>query len=442
MKENGHNDLDRLLKEQLGDRQAGVPELVWEKIEERIYPEKKRRGLFWWWIFGAGMLAAGVWLAIWMGNGKDLRAGGQEAGHSAAVSSGTIRDIPKSKKRENGNAASAESPDSEGDQREAPHANRNLIIRDIPNSRDVQNVQRGSDEKSMNPSLLVQNPRTNEILPRKTANLREDKVIARRFQLLLPSEKSSSDTPLIDPLSPRVALHGNTDTIFRRLQLQPLSRFTILAYGGPSFYDMATLRPYFETGRLSHRTFDASGFEAGLGASFRITERFSVYALGSFNRKQASHRYTLAITEEDYFSNVLEGEQLPLENIDDNGNNCFLAKDATATYTVSTWSAAIGANFTVLRLGQWSVDADLRFSVNAASDLNVKETTVIALSDPEKEHFSWYQPGAGLAVHYQLNKRLSVGIAPLYSRRFHPNASSFSKKLNELIVPVTLRIGI
>ena len=59
MKNSEHKKLDQLLKDQLSEGTAPVPDFVWDRFEEELFPKKRRRGFFWWFFGGLCLLIAG-----------------------------------------------------------------------------------------------------------------------------------------------------------------------------------------------------------------------------------------------------------------------------------------------------------------------------------------------------------------------------------------------
>jgi hypothetical protein len=216
------------------------------------------------------------------------------------------------------------------------------------------------------------------------------------------------------------------------------SVFSLGVFGGPSLYNAAVLKDYFTSGQLSKRTFAASGWELGLQARFKVGNRVRVYAGFAFNRKQTEFTYDLAITQADYFTYLANGGNVPLAHIrDDGANSCFLAKDVHVRYRTQAALLSLGGSFEFLRIGKFSAAADLRLTCNVYSSLKLEEVSVLQIDQPRAEQFSYFQPGAGLSLNYQLTKRLSLGIAPFFSKQF-AGKESFSRKLDELVVPVTV----
>lgn len=211
-------------------------------------------------------------------------------------------------------------------------------------------------------------------------------------------------------------------------------------YGGASLYDMAVFKDYFVSGQLSNRPFRSSGFELGTGFAFNVTSRLNVYAQVSFNRKETSFDYALAITESDYFHHLVHGELLPIGNIIDNGvGNCFLAEGVKASYRTDSWLVSLGAAYKIIQWKKLDLGADVRFSVNASSGLQLNELTVIQVAPYGKEHFNFYKVGAGLSINYRISERFVAGITPMFHWQLTGDNQSFYKGVGkELVLPVRL----
>jgi len=97
---------------------------------------------------------------------------------------------------------------------------------------------------------------------------------------------------------------------------------------------------------------------------------------------------------------------------------------------------SLGTSFEFLKIGKLSVATDLRISCNLQSSINLKETRILSIQQPNSEKFSYFQPGAGLIFNYKLSDRISVGLSPFLSKQFYTK-KSFLHKMDELVIPVT-----
>lgn len=482
MKNSGQNKLDQILKDKLSEGTAQVPDFVWDRIEEELFPYKKRRVLFWWFFGGFCLLLIGVFMVMAVSGtkvhsqhvvisehlvAKETKAPASEIGkqtktdRSSAINGSETMDGSQLDDSDNyRNAANKHdfsvSKDSRINLKPIQKTNgfssknriksgssariKNTLTKSSIRSKVENNEHTPTHTPSVNNSADLVSPVTktepaqikDKNLPAPSASKNEDlKTLETETNPPLEKELSYAEIlKLIQRDFPKVPDNNPSKRI-------PSSCVSIGIFGGPSLYHSAVFKDYFTSGQLSKRTFASSGFELGLQARVKLGDRFQIYAGFAFNQKQTQFRYNVAITEADYFTYIENGEKVPLENIHDDGmNSCFLAAGVTAKYKIQTTSISIGASFEFLRIGKFSAAADLRLSGNLYSSLKLQEILVLDIAQPSSETFSQLQPGAGLLFNYQLNDRISLGLSPFLSKQFYLK-KSFLHRMDELVIPVT-----
>jgi hypothetical protein len=470
MKNEKHR-LEEILKEQLSDKSAPVPEFVWDRIEEELFPKKKRRGLFWWFWGGAGMLlVAAIGIAYSAGNNIETRrqqaknseqkaTTGKRNDNSSTIVSET--EVGRSTERKEGlqtaserqteksvyganGAVSSPGAKTVGSGKSAAGKKIARLRSEERRGRSLRG--KGSSRKGDTGKDAIKNPGSAadaEVLPGGYAEtISSGSGIAN----VLPTAASNDDRKpgTVDTLPALAAkLDGNSflPEVFRAPKKDKQSRLSVHLYGGPSFYDIAVFKDYFVSGALSKRTFASSGFEAGAGVHYNFTDRFGVYGGFAFNRKKSTFTYDVVVTESDYFTLLEQGQKIPLANLADDGSgSCFLAENAGADYTLTSFLLSAGATYKFLEVGKLSAYADLRFSANLQSSLQLTRMEVLDFAQQKKERFSYFQPGIGFTLSYEISKRFSVGLSPSYSVQTGQKESSVYKKLNELVVPVSVGV--
>lgn len=477
------NDLEKLLKDNLSDKTASVPDFVWDNIEEELFPKKKRRGLFWLFFAGLGLLAGAtaIYFMASRSTGKpDVQFSKHETGQMTPSSWNTTTQDTKTleTRSEKGTSGGASENTS------AAHVSAGNGTPSIQNNASPASTFTGSKaEHRANRSRNAVSGRKNEFTATATSSGGQHAKLGSEGQMNSgaanqvadekqdpknsthavsggntntgevkngsgePAQKDSSAAQPLAQTSPKDSVH-QTQTESRVAEIQadttqPESkpkRFMISVYGGASLYDMAVFKDYFTSGQLSNRPFKSSGFEVGAGFGYQITRKLGIYANAAFNQKNTSFEYSLAITESDYFNHLLQGELLPLENIIDNGvGNCFLVEGVRAKYQVNSWLLSLGSTYDFLYWKKISVGADIRFTANMSSALQMKELAVLQIQPYGDEHFKSLKIGAGLNIGYQVTESFSVGIAPMYHLQLNQDKKSFYKGLGkELVLPVRL----
>jgi hypothetical protein len=204
-------------------------------------------------------------------------------------------------------------------------------------------------------------------------------------------------------------------------------------------YDLAVFKDYFVSGQLSNRSFHSSGFEVGAGFSYQVSNKFGIYSQFSFNQKQTSFDYNIAITQSEYFNRILAGELIPIENIVENGpDNCFLA-NVKGDYKINSVFFSLGSTCEIIRYKKFSISANILFSTNFFAGLKMHEFTTLLIQEPHSESFNSLKVGAGLNIDYYLRKNVSIGISPMYYLQFNHKQSFYANKLKEMILPLNFK---
>lgn len=474
MENNEHKKLDRVLKDQLSEGSAHVPDFVWDRIEEELFPKKKRRGFFWWFFGAFCFLIMAVLLGISL-SGEKAHSQNISLSHNS-VSKTATTSVPEDKnpiwnkqqqettpnfhKTKSVSSVKADKhitkrtkssnsrPDSYRDTNFNQKTSKSLSKKHSK-SQTSTSISSGdlSSKKtkidSLPASIKLQQKHLNKLnIPITDPNPITQSTLEKHADKAISEVETKTDSSVKKDLSYEEILElikkDFPESPDELKETNSNSIFSLGIYGGPSLYNSAVFKDYFTSGQLSNRTFASSGFELGLQARFKISNRFQVYAGFAFNQKQTQFNYSLAITEADYFTYVANGEKVPFENIQDDGaNNCFLAKDVHVRYQTQSVLLSLGTSFEFLKIGKFSAAVDLRLSCNVYSSLQLKEIRVLDIQEPNSEKFSYFQPGAGLSLNYQLNRRISLGLSPLFSKQFYIK-ESYSRKLSELVIPVTV----
>lgn len=476
MKNSEHKRLDQLLKDQLSEGTALVPDFVWDKIEEELFPKKKRRGFFWWFFGGLCLLIMGGLFGIAF-SGQKAHSQNTVLSKNAVSEPLNTPDLRAHYPIQKNEFIALDSAKTKGCSPYRKFVTKTGIqSNSLPDP--IHTEQDTAPQQKTSKSSSKKHSKSRTSISTSSGNLLSEKT---ETALLPVSEQQQQkhlnglNTPITDPNSTTHPTSENqqaeakaestikTDSITNKdldyseilalvkrnfsgkpdelKEEERNSLFSLGIYGGPSLYSTAVFKDYFSSGQLSNRTFASSGFELGLQARFKIGNRFRIYTGLAFNQKQTQFNYDLVITEADYFTYIANGEKVPIANIrDDGANSCFLAKDVAVRYQVQSALISLGTQFEFLKIGRFSAAADLRLSCNVYSSLKLKETRVLDIQKPNSEKFSYFQPGAGLLLNCKLNKRISIGLAPFFSKQFYLK-KSFSRKVDELVIPVTVSLN-
>lgn len=496
MKNSEQKKLDQVLKDKLSEGTAQVPDFVWDRIEEELFPKKKRRGFFWWFFSGLCMLLIGGLIAVAVSdqgvhsqnntlpnasfNSNNCRKQNDEmslvnehkstkttialasANKNESLRKGSFhtnffkrkggssvsayKHVTGTKKRplsqvNNTNRVSKKQPAKLAAQKSSTSKRILPVDSEIPTSKKISvtpPLRRASTARDENKGGWLTHSKVENSNPSVSQN---DSIKSSKPVTPTDPNPKSDKQPSHELSYEEILALVKKDFSKRPDELPENKRKSFLSlgiYGGPSLYNTATFKDYFTSGQLSNRTFASSGFELGLQARFKVSDRFKIYTGLAFNQKQTQFSYNIAITQADYFTYVVNGTKVPLENIHDDGmNSCFLANNVTARYQIQSVLISFGTSFEFLRIGKFSAAADLRLSGNIHSSLKLKEMQVLNIEQPQSEKFSYLQPGAGLLLNFRLNPRISFGLNPFFSKQFYLK-KSFSRKMDELVIPFSM----
>ena len=456
------NDLEKLLKDKLSDKTSAAPDFVWDRIEAELFPEKKRRGFFWLFSGCAGLLiVAGCFtfcsifsheaktaethtvvkrsFAPHLREKKETKMISEHPGTGHSSGKGPIIEASAGAEEESFGARTSIAARSKQQERSGNSSFRTSLAGRSTGSFNESPLTSGSAEQ---PGILSL---TGIPDPASSAVITELPVSDSSNTEVADPEIAVSDSIPVQPVDSAIAITTQPIAPLEVPELPSAAerKFTLSLYGGASLFDMAVFKDYLRSGQLSDRSFQSSGFEAGMQFSYQLTRKFGLYTGVAFNRKTTSFRYNLAISESDYFTVVLPGQLLPIAAISDNATgDCFLAEHVTANYQVNSWLLSLGTTYQVIRWKKLTLGIDLRFSMNLYSGLDLKKLEVIEVGDYAAERFNYIKPGAGLRIDYALNERLSVGLAPIYSLQFSGDNNSFyAGNVKELVIPVRVRIA-
>jgi len=437
------NDIEKLLKDNLSDKTAVVPEFVWDRIEREIYPRKKGRSIFWFLIPGILLLTGATFGFFAMHDEHRKNAGSAVVNHPSKEVAETINEGTQDVDREFQRKADANLS------RTKQQSQSDVRIKSTAFQGSTADFREKQQERSIGVKALPALGNGN-ILAQPGKRINTDNAVPPLENM--HQAESDGFVPQEDTASFRIAqlsLLGVSPFVFPAERIEHAvnavpelqkrdTRFTLSIYGGSSMYDVAVIKPYFTSGQLSNRTFTSTGYEAGAGFAYKAGKRLEIYAGVAFNEKRTSFNYNLAITESDFFERYVHGEMIPLKNINDDGvNSCFLAKDVAADYGITSWLLSIGGTYRIFTQKKFTASLDLRFSTNVKNSLEIKNFTVLELPEYAPEHFNRMKLGGGLRISYQFHRHFSAGLAPMYAIQLDGKESFFAGRMQELIIPVT-----
>lgn len=468
-------DIEELLKEHLSHASEPNPDLF-DQIEAQILTDKKkRRGFFFWiWIIGLGGILCLEGSAVkpnvdHLSTSKFLTpktALECKAGQEPVGIKRTKPDYPNDHFKVNSTSqpqhfnttnnstdlTSAYQPVSENVENtaeEESHENRIVRAAAIQSAASNTNLPLKIAEISSQKIDLIFTQKTSitamastsflsTYKPGKTQeSLRTDSLPINETELLVSDLIIDSTTAETDSIS---IVENAVDSVQAPITNEP--KYGISLTAGPTLYDISLFKPYFKSGALSNRSFSSSGVELGFGIYRKIGQRFKVQLAASLNQKNTSFTYDLMIGENDFFSLYENNESIPLENLDDpNSCNCFLAEDASLSYTLRSIYFSLGTSFDLIQKPKYVFGSQLELSGNLSNGLEINASSILAFPENQKEQFNTFRVGLGFNYNYKFTERVFVGIRPTFYYQLNKASNLLSAPLKELSIPLTVSFG-
>ncbi len=221
------------------------------------------------------------------------------------------------------------------------------------------------------------------------------------------------------------------------------AKMGIIAYGGPTLYEIVVFKPYFEAGQLTANTGASRGVEFGLGVYRKLSARLEAQLMVNYNQKQTQFQANLMVSQADYFDLYLQNEPIPLENLDDpNSCNCFLVEDASLNYQINTFKLSLGGEFYWLNRQKLKLSSQFNISGNLSTTFNGNSNGVVAFPTTASEQFSTVGFLFGTGVSYQLSKKIQLGIMPSYRFVAVSSTSFIATPFFEFMLPVRVKFDL
>lgn len=220
------------------------------------------------------------------------------------------------------------------------------------------------------------------------------------------------------------------------------SKFGIALIGGYHINEMAVFKSYLSSGFLSGAPFSASGHTVGFEFYRKIGDRLSLNIAGNYQKVNTSFTGNLLIGESDYFLNYLEGNEIPIANLDDPDEcNCYTANDVSLTYTLQTFSAAIGAQMELIQLNKITIGTQLNSTFTVRQNYNLTASEVISFEQSRKENFSNFGLRLGVYNRYQITDKIGIGLSPYYHYQFNVASELLQKNTNQIGLDLRLEFS-
>ena len=95
--------------------------------------------------------------------------------------------------------------------------------------------------------------------------------------------------------------------------------------------------------------------------------------------------------------------------------NCFLVKDASITYKISTTALNIGGSFNFININRFKLSSQLDAETNMRTSFKNISSSTIEFPSNFTEQFTTLRLKFGFYFSYHLTKQFQIGIAPSYA---------------------------
>lgn len=464
-------DIENLLKENLLNKRKNPPIGLFQEIDARLLRKKRRRRLFWilfWLGLGTGIYFAGVYFSTmfntdcdcstaqksWRSSEKMVgkpsdsiepvsqditNSTGVYAGNKALQNNVNLVDVVQKEINyipylENETLRKSD-PHESGEQHIEVAQLNDLALFELGGSNKVL-VQIELEQKSVEvKSSEGDNQSKNK--PESTMNATEQMKdsVSQTASILEPSSKSLSTNTSEQNTSEKEVLPQVQTTIISETKDQD-RKYGLIAYGGPSFFDISVFKPYLSSGSLSNRPFKSSGYELGIGSFKRINERWKLNLSVAYNHKRSQFLYDLLVSEEDYFNYYNNDVLISVEQLDQEENcNCFVANDVQMEYEVHTVNLSFGVSYQIAEFNKFNVHGNFNLSTNVFTQFKKNSSSTVNFPSIKTEKFNGLGLKPGFTIDYALTKNTRLTLSPNYTYLFTRNKSSFyARPLQEITV--------
>lgn len=221
------------------------------------------------------------------------------------------------------------------------------------------------------------------------------------------------------------------------------SKTGIIAFAGPSVFNLSLFKPYFKSGHLVSSPTKSKGVEYGLGIYRKITPKISAHLTFNYSQKQSGFKYDLMVSESDYFDLYQNDMAVPLENLDgENSCNCFLLEEAELEYKISTIKLNVGGEIGWLYMGKTNFVSQLNIATNLYTKYTTTKASKISFPQELNENLNVYRLNLGTGISYQITSRIEATIIPSFSFNWINTSALFSDNYPELYIPVQLKLNL
>jgi len=459
-------DIEELLKDNLKNKGKKPPIGLFEEIEERLIRKKRRRRLFWilFWL--------GLGIGTYFGCSKVITMFNPECDCPTVKCTGEILDNTGNfmeSEKQNPTKSMRVIAESKATQNDASPVTPTQNLIELPpllknqflNNSDslvedewnLEVAQIGAVESDRPNNISVQSEASEKIWgihsnnskgvthSKSKAQPNNDTVgEVKKPELLLalivkPETDSLSTKTSKEDIFEKEGILQNDSTPLKEPKSNR-SEYGLIAYAGPSFFDIAVFKPYLSSGSLTNRPFKSSGFEVGIGSFKSIKERWKVNMSIAYNLKQSHFQYDLLVSETDYFNYYDNGVLISVDQLDQEEScNCFVAKDVQLKYDINTINFSIGFSYQLVEFKKFNLLGNFNVFSNVFTQLKNTSNSVVDFPSKKTETFNSIGLKPGFTIDYALTKNTRLTLSPNYTYQFTKDESSFyARPLHEIIV--------
>jgi hypothetical protein len=433
-------DIEQLLQHTFQDKELEVPPIVWDKIEQEIYPKKKRRFPFWIWLCVIPILIVGIYFfkqSHQFASLPQVSPPQKSSTPSADISSKNVLP-PTDKNQGEPNQTQIDKQSSPTNFFTAEHQSNETNLNGIVaenNNNSLANDKMPSSQKSI--AFISENETSNTDLQKinhsKAKTINTLYKTATLFPLLPLSLNAYQSSAKYLGLTKK---DSNTNKLaFNKKR----NKISVNINAGTTYFDMALYKNYFATGALSNRNFTANGVDLQIGFYYPLSQKISLKTDISFNQKNAEFNYALRVSSTDFLNYNNNKTLIPIESLDENVcNKCAVINDAETKFSIQSSMLQTGIAYNFLSRKKFTLSLIPQIGLVTHSALKVKSNNVVAGIESTTENANAIITSCGTSFYYQISPTMQIGILPSYRLMVPLTTQSFNAKVvKEFVLPIS-----
>ncbi len=469
--DNHNQNINELLKRSLSEKKTTVPPMVWENIEANIVEEKKKRRFFIWFLFGTGVLLGGVML--WFG----LQSiSWTEHTHKERLVHESIEASPNSSsevasKHSNFDNSGEQLSKNNHEKSEQTTVQNKISVQSNTESSLIRqnNATSSQQSKSSYANTTTNSSGKTEPASQNKQNSHDTKRQLNNASQDVPSNKSQKPA-IKEDAKQQITPEGNNavpnsislpalelinvelNPIAQNYGLIPqklnasekkMSPWSVVFNLGYNAFDITALADDFRSGAISNRVFPSFGLNAKPQVQYHLNSKLKLRSKLDFGYKKSEFKYDILTDDQGYFIHEIQGNDLPLEEINDQDEscNCYVIKGSGAQYNISSLDWSLGFEAQIIKFKAFRVGIGADLGTQLWSKFKTNSSTVLDIEPSETSWLKTVNWSVDMPVSYPLGENLELLMTPSYREQLPQGGHYvYQKKLREFMWDFGVRL--